>query len=150
MLTRSSLAIAGVLLAIFAFPAFADDANDKEAKNLDGTWRFLSLKSDGEEAPKDVIDSWRWVIKDKTLTIAGEGKSSLEIDPSQLPKALNVTSLEGRSKGKKLQCIYKLEEKRLTICFPEGKQASQDKSRPKEFEGGQGKSLVVLERIKPD
>jgi uncharacterized protein (TIGR03067 family) len=138
----------GVVLTALVFPTLADDATDKEAKRLDGTWRFLSLKSDGQEAPQEVIREWRWVIRDRVLTIPGGGKSSLEIDPSKSPKALDMTSLDGATKGKKMQCIYRFEEDRLTICFPGGRQESRDKARPKEFDGGQGGSLIVLERIK--
>jgi RNA polymerase sigma-70 factor (ECF subfamily) len=150
MITRRSICLAVVFLTALAVPSRAVDAVDKESNKLDGTWKFVSLKSDGEEAPKEVIREWRWVIRDGVLTIPGEGKSSLKVDPSKSPKALDMTSLEGKSKGKSFRCIYKLEKDRLTICFPEGKQDSQDKTRPKEFDGGRGRSLIVLERIEDD
>ena len=150
MITRRSVCLAVVFLTALAVPSLADDAVDNETKKLDGTWKFVSLKSDGAEAPEEVIQGWRWVIRDKVLTIPGEGKSSLEVDPSKTPKALDMTSLEGKSKGKSFQCIYKLEKDRLTICFPEGKQDSQDKTRPKEFDGGKGRSLIILERIEDE
>ncbi|MEJ7640319.1 MAG: TIGR03067 domain-containing protein [Singulisphaera sp.] len=150
MITRRSVCLAVVFLTALAMPSLADEAADKEARRLDGTWKFLSLESDGDKAPEEVIQKWRWVIRDKVLTIPGEGKSSLEVDPSKTPKALDMTSLEGKSKGKSFECIYKLDEDRLTICFPEGKQDSRDKARPKEFDGGPGKSLIVLERIEDE
>jgi uncharacterized protein (TIGR03067 family) len=120
MMTERSICLAAVVLTALACPTIADEAADKEAKKLDVTWKFLSLKSDGAEAPKEVIREWRWVILDKVLTIPGEGKSSLEIDPSKSPKALDMTSLDGKSKGKDFQCIYKIEGGKLTICFPKG------------------------------
>ena len=150
MITRRSVCLAVVFLTALALPSLADEAADKEARRLDGTWRFLSLESDGDKAPREVIQEWRWVIRDGVLTIPGEGKSSLEVDPSKTPKALDMTSLEGKSKGKSFQCIYKIDAGRLTICFPEGRQDSQDKTRPKEFDGGKGRSLIVLERIEDD
>src|SRR5687767_3386897 len=131
MITWRSVCLAAVVLSAFASTTFAD----KEAKKLDGTWRFLSLMSDGREAPKEAIQKWRWVIRDKVLTIAGGGKYSLEIDPSKSPKALDMTRLDGDAKGKTFRCIYKLEEGRLTICFPKGKQDTGDKARPREFDG---------------
>ncbi len=150
MMTRRSLRLTVFFLTALAIPSLADEAADTEARRLDGTWKFISLESDGDKAPEEVIQGWRWVIRDGVLTIPGEGQSSLEVAPSKTPKALDMTSLEGKSKGKSFRCIYKLEKDRLTICFPEGKQDSQDKTRPKEFDGGKGRSLIILERIEDE
>jgi hypothetical protein len=42
----------------------------------------------------------------------------------------------------------KIEGDRLTICLPGGRGESPGRPRPKEFDGGQALSLIVLERIK--
>jgi uncharacterized protein (TIGR03067 family) len=149
-----SVWLAGVLLTAPSSPTIAGDAADKEARRLDGTWRFLSLKSDGEDAPEEVIGKWRWVIRDRVLTIPGpgngEGKSSLKIDPSKSPKAIDITGVDGPGKGETVECIYKIEGERLTICLPGGKGGSPGRPRPEEFSGGESMSLVVLERVKDE
>jgi uncharacterized protein (TIGR03067 family) len=149
-----SAVLAGVVLAALASLAIADDAADKEAKRLEGTWKFLSLSVDGDEAPQEFIQKGRWSIRGKEITIPGPGggKLSYKVDPSRSPKAIDMTGSDGPGRGKTLKGIYKIEEGRLTICLPGGKKESPDLdlARPEEFGGGQGKSLIVLERSKDE
>jgi uncharacterized protein (TIGR03067 family) len=144
----TSVWIAGVLLSVFASLAIADDAADKEAKRLEGTWKFVSLTSDGDEAKQEFIQKARWVIQGKTITFPGpnEGKITFEVDPSRSPKTIDMTSVAGP--GKTAEGIYKIEGERLMICLPGGKRESPGRPRPVEFSGGEGMSLLVLERIK--
>jgi RNA polymerase sigma-70 factor (ECF subfamily) len=142
--------IAGGLLSVLASLAIADDAADAEAKGLDGTWKFVSLTVDGKEAPEEFVQKGRWVIQSKSITFPGpvKGKSTFEVDPSRSPKAMDMTGVDGPGQGKTIECIYKIEGERLTICLPGGKRESPGRPRPLEFSGGEGMSLVVLERVK--
>jgi uncharacterized protein (TIGR03067 family) len=149
---RRSVGLAGVVLTAFASLVIADDAADKEAKRLEGTWKFVSLTVEGDEAPQEFIQKGRWSIRGKEITIpgAGGGKISYKVDPSRSPKVIDMTALDGPSKGKMIKGIYKIEEEQLTICLPGGKQESPGLERPVEFGGGQGRSLIVLERSKDE
>jgi uncharacterized protein (TIGR03067 family) len=141
--------LAGAALVVFASLSLAGDAADEEATRLEGNWKFLSLSVDGEDAPQEFIQKGRWTIRGKEIIPgSAEGKISLKVDPAKSPKALDFTALDGPRKGKSLQCIYKLEGDRLTICVPEGKGESSDPKRPEEFRSGPGRSLLVLERSK--
>lgn len=141
-----------VILATLLLPTTARGDDNKEVKGLEGTWRFVSLESDGEKAPPTVIEKWRWVIRDGEIHMGdpalGDQKSSFKLDESKKPKAIDMTALDGKAKGKTLKCIYRLDGEILKICVPEGRLATNDRSRPTEFEGGKGQSLIVLERVK--
>jgi uncharacterized protein (TIGR03067 family) len=146
-----SIRLAGIVLTALASTSLADEAAEEESRKLEGTWKFVSLMSDGQEAPKEVIEKWRWSVRGDEITwgdpIQGETKTSFKIDPSKSPKAIEITALDGKTKGKSLQGIYRFEGERLTVCLPEGRQAEEGRTRPEEFGGGQGMSLFVLERI---
>ena len=141
-----------VILTVFASPAGADDASDKESKLLDGTWKFVSLTVDGDKAPSEFVEQGRWSFRGNEITIPGPagGKSSFKLDPGRTPKTIEMTATEGPGKGKTALGIYKIEENRLTICFNGGKADEPSVVPPEAFSGEKGKSLLVLERIKKE
>jgi uncharacterized protein (TIGR03067 family) len=142
------------ILSALASVAIAGDADDEEMKKLEGTWKFVSLESDGEQAPGNVIATWRWVVRGNEITwrdpTEDETKTSFKVDTSKSPKSIDLTAVDGKEKGKMFKCIYLLEGERLKICVPEGRRASVNPARPEEFSGGKGMSLMVLERIKDE
>jgi RNA polymerase sigma-70 factor (ECF subfamily) len=144
--------LAGLALVAFASLALADD--DDEAKRMEGTWKFVSLTADGEATPQDFLQKARWTIRGKEILIPGpaeDGKASFTLDPTRSPKALDMTAMNGPFKGKTILCIYKLEGDRLTICLGGGKADEPgSRPRPEAFDGGAGRSLLVLERGKAE
>jgi uncharacterized protein (TIGR03067 family) len=139
------------ILTTLLLPVMAR-GDDTKAQGIEGTWKVVSLDSDGEAAPPTVIEKWRWVIRDGKIQ-SGEPaqddqRSSYKLDERTEPKAMDMTLLGGKRKGKTFKCIYKTDGETLTICIPEGKRASEDESRPTEFDGGEGKSLIMLKRVK--
>jgi hypothetical protein len=70
------------------------------------------------------------------------------VDPGKNPKHIDVTPLDGSSKDKTVQGIYKLEKGRLFLCIREEKHAG--KGRPREFvaDEQEGLGLGVLERVR--
>ncbi len=139
--------LAGPILASLAV---AGDSAQDEAKRLEGTWKFVSLAADGEQAPPEAIRAGRWTFRGDQILIPGPqpAKATYKVMPDRSPKAIDMTALDGPNKGKMLSCIYKLEGERLTICVPEGRSESSDPARPSEFDSGKGRSLIVLERMK--
>jgi uncharacterized protein (TIGR03067 family) len=133
-------------------PCSADDAAEKESSALKGHWKVLSLNSDGQDAPKEVIETWRWVIQGGEITMSGDAGSArqrafFKINPGASPKAIDITGLDSTRKAKSFPGIYRLDGRRLTICLPEGKQAEEGRGRPETFEARQGMSLLILERV---
>ena len=130
------------------------DAGAKAPGPLDGVWRFVSLKGDGEDAPADVIKTWRWTVRGGEL-VWNDGdretdRSSLLLAPDKDPKAIDLTGPDQNGKVKTIRGIYRLDGDRLTACLAEGKQARPDAPRPERFEAVEGTSLIVLERVKDD
>ena len=112
-------------------------------KTFEGTWKWVSLESDGEQAPANVVESWRWVIKGNVISWTDQegkvtSKTSFKIDSTQSPKEIDLTSLDPKQEGKMFKAIYQMEGDTLKVCIPEGKQAEMNPPRPTEFGGGKG------------
>jgi uncharacterized protein (TIGR03067 family) len=121
----------------------ADKADvDKELKQFHGVWTFESIEVAGNKAPAEEF-------KGVTITFAGDtytvkkgdeviqvGKQKL--DPSQSPKAIDVTITEGLNKGATMLGIYKIDGDTLTVCFDE-----EGKKRPTEFKSAAGTQTFV-------
>jgi uncharacterized protein (TIGR03067 family) len=82
-----------------------------------------------------------------TETKAGEKKAagSFTLDPSQSPKRITMTGKEGDHAGAMFEGIYEFAGDRLKIAYGVGDNA---KTPPKDFSGGEGSGLLVLERKK--
>lgn len=152
-LARAGLTVVSMCAAL-ASGAHADEALDRELKSLAGTWKFVSLKSDGDEAPAHVFEKWRVTFKgDEMITSGGDqpnesSRSRYKIVPSASPKTIDLESLDEKTRGKKLIGIYKLDAGRLSICIGEGKEAApQGRPRPTAFDGDADHTLFVLERV---
>src|SRR3954464_13076112 len=96
---RRSAWIAGILLMACALPTIADDAADEEAEKLAGTWKFVSLTVDGDEAPQEFIKKAPWDIQGDEINTGG-AKSRFKIDPGRSPRTIDLTGVEGPGKGK--------------------------------------------------
>jgi hypothetical protein len=60
-----------------------------------------------------------------------------------MPAAVDLTSVAGATKGKTVQAIYRLEGKRLTLCWA----LAEDGQRPTAFrEKGKDAATLTLER----
>jgi len=136
---------AGLLIA-------ADDTKkeekdkDKDAKNIIGEWKMVSMERDGKQAPEEES-------KDVTVTFAAENKVTIKtpkedisgtykLDASKKLKELTIEADD----GKKLFGIYKLDGDKLTICAV----TESEEDRPTEFSTKEGSKarLVVLKREK--
>src|SRR5947209_12129728 len=96
-------------LAILAVPLFlaaqgAEDAAKKDKEKLQGTWKPVSVESDGAPLPEKIIKGWTLKITndEHTVTIFQElgggavsqsvTKSTYTLDPAQKPKAIDFVS----------------------------------------------------------
>jgi uncharacterized protein (TIGR03067 family) len=130
----------------------ADEAADKAAKELEGLWLVVRIESRGRAATGEEVKDMRWRIQEGRILARDpdgeEGKMSFVLDPGKDPKAIDVTSLDGKEKGQTALGIYELKDGRLRICLRGWEDAV--KGRPTKFSGedGTGLAMITLERAK--
>jgi uncharacterized protein (TIGR03067 family) len=122
---------------------------EKEARKFQGTWTFESSVTGSEELPADQLKMLVVIFEGDKHTVK-KGDEVIQVgtqklDPSKSPKTIDVTMVEGPSKGTVMLGIYEIDADRLKVCFdPEGK------SRPTDFKSAPGsKNFVnVHKRVK--
>ena len=131
-----------------------DEAIKKEADMLQGIWRVASAERDGMAAPEDEMKKITITIKGDKLTARRTENAdkpeekvyemSFILDPSQKPKCIDVTYMDGERKSESSQGIYELNGDTLKICMSRGN------TRPTEFEtkADSQRHLMVLKRGK--
>lgn len=147
-----SLGLASSLFVAFGFTLAAGDADPiaKDRKFLKGTWKVLSIRSDGKDLPDDVVAKMTVVNQvDGGWRLLNDGKESSsgksDIDPTAKLKTIDFMPTSGGGSGNEFLGIYEFAKKTRKLCF-----APKDKGRPTEFEApaGSGRVLVVFERVK--
>jgi uncharacterized protein (TIGR03067 family) len=132
-----------------------DDSATAEARLLEGSWKLVSLESDGRKATAQELEAMKgggWTFKGSELSFEdanAPGKASFKVDASKNPKEIDLTALDGPQKGKTGEGIYKLEDGKLSVCLRD--LAAAAKGRPKEFatQADSGLGLIVLKRPDP-
>ena len=143
-------ALATILLA-FAAPAADDAKKDKEA--LQGAWKVVSSEAGGKDQTEE-LKGHLLVFEGDTFALKkGDQvglKGTFKLDPSQKPKAIDLTITEGGregDKGKVLHGIYERGKDALKWCTAE----PGGTDRPREFSTTEGVNhmLVTLKKEKP-
>jgi uncharacterized protein (TIGR03067 family) len=135
---------AAMILHVGASPRASEDppSGDELARHQ-GTWVATSFVWDGHESPPEVVASIRRIVEGRHVVWKRDGKSfagtTLELDPTKEPHAIDVIPDGGPSMGKRVLGIYKLEGDHLTICM-----APPDRERPSEFRAGKGSGLTLM------
>jgi uncharacterized protein (TIGR03067 family) len=134
-----------IALGLFAGVAALGLADEKAAKELNGSYTVKSISKGGMDAPEEVIKSVKsFVIKDGgiTLTIADmEQTAKFTVDPTKKPAHLDLTPTSGPNKDMLRKGIYKVEKGVLTIVF------SEKGDRPADFDAkGEDIGKIVLEK----
>ena len=129
----------------------AEKAMEQDRKQIEGTWRVVSLTMNGNQAqPEDaeklaVVNTagGKWSLHADGHEIA---KGTSTFDPKATPKSIDFTITEGNSAGKQFVGIYELQEDTRKLCF-----GPTEIDRPKEFAAPEGSQfiLVSFERVKP-
>jgi len=139
-----------------------EDASKNDGKQLDGTWKVVSITSSDEgEAPQEMVRNMVVVIEGDRLTTFSGGQAreeTFKVDTAKNPKSIDLTRtpIQGFvSDGNKqntpavkrdiLPGIYALDGDRLRICLaqPGQKRPTQIPDKPKD-----GLVVLVLERDK--
>ncbi len=129
------------------------DAVKEEMAKFQGAWKAVSIERNGEKAidDDDALKQLTLTVKGDTRTItAGDETVSVgtfKLDPSQKPKAIDITVSKGPLEGKPLRGIYEIDGDTHKICL-----ALEGDERPKEFtsKAGSGHLLQVFRRAKAD
>ncbi len=133
-----------------AFALGGDDPIEKERKTYQGTWKVVSLVSDGKEANEADAQKLIFINKaDGSWSVQSEGKEissgKSDIDPAKKPKTIDFMPTLGVGSGNEYVGIYELGKNTRKICFGE-----KAKGRPTEFAApaGSGHILITFERVK--
>ena len=124
-----------------------DDAADKEAKALAGSWKLIKAAERGRDMPEDDMKDFALQIEGNKLTITRKGEkmpATFTVNPGKSPKELDVTWTEGPFAGSTVKCVYELKGDEFT--FRAG-QRSGGGERPKSLTEG-GQILFVFKKAK--
>ncbi len=114
-----------------------------------GAWRFAELTIEGTAIPAEdfaanrlVLQGDRFLSSDARETTSGYYK----IDPTRVPKTIDVVFTSGTPKGTTVRGIYELTGDTYKTCI-----SSDDRARPEKFESKPGSkyALELLKREKP-
>lgn len=129
---------------------FSQGEESREStKSVDGTWLASVVELGGAKLPDEVRMSIKLVIDQGNYTVTlgkNPDRGTVKLDPSKMPKEMDITGTEGPNKGKKILAIYEKTGETLQICYDLG-----GKSRPSEFksEAGTKLFLATYKREKP-
>jgi uncharacterized protein (TIGR03067 family) len=135
-----------VLIVLFS-GTLAGTEPDQAKKDLDalqGAWAVQSLEYNG----KQLKDKYKisFTCKENVMTVEGDGKVrkeyaklALKLDPSTMPKCVDVTVVGGVQDAAKMEGIYEIKGDELWLCV---KVFGQD--RPTEFKSPDGSSIAFL------
>jgi uncharacterized protein (TIGR03067 family) len=118
-------------------------ADEKDLKELEGTYSVTLLKKGGKEAGKEDTQKTKIRFKGESLSIVigGDEKSTqIKVDASKQPHTIDITPSEGPDKGKTYLGIYKYDKGELTIAFV------KVGDRPKEFTSENDITLMNLKK----
>ena len=129
-----------------------DDAK-KDQEALQGSWKVVSSEAGGKDQTEQFKDHLLVFEGDTFALKKGDQvglKGTFKLDPSEKPRAIDMTITEGGregDKGKVLHGIYELDKGTLKWCTAE----PGGTDRPKEFSTKEGINhmLVTLKKDKP-
>ena len=91
----------------------------KELKSLQGTWVMVGLEVNGETVPEKKLAGTTLVIKKDKYTVKVKDNShetTIEIDPTKDPKAIDMYFPNGTELPKLSKGVYELDGDTLKIC----------------------------------
>lgn len=92
-----------------------------DEKLLQGEWRAVAVEVQGRQLTAEQVKAARVRVKGDKMTVTlGPGtvtESTIHLDPTKKPKALDLTPLAGEEKGTRCPAgIYELDGDSLRIC----------------------------------
>ena len=109
----------GCLYAVVLGAAQAALADD--AKDLQGSWKVVSLEANGENKPVEEFKGWKFVFEGEEGWLVKPEETSqkfkFKLDAARDPKTIDLIVQEGEDKGKVAPGIYKLKKDKLRLCI---------------------------------
>ena len=147
-----AVSVCVALLIGFGAVQAGDAANDQE--KLQGSWEAVEIIKDGKAAPADLLKGVKITFAQDKMTLVGgklfdRQEFRVKLDPAKKPKAIDLTSLDGASKGKVFVGIYQLRGDTVKLCVSND---PESKERPSEFAAKEGSKVGVStfsRRVKP-
>jgi len=136
------LTLLALVCSLSLAAAADDDANKADKDKLQGTWQMVSITVNGEEVPADDLKEVKLVVKADNFQVETPQtklEAKFTLDPEKKPKAMDVSVLSGKDKGKTFKVIYALEGDTFKTCRP----ADAAKDRPTEFSSKQDSGLIL-------
>jgi uncharacterized protein (TIGR03067 family) len=151
-----------VVLVLLISLAGRSDSSSGDRARLQGTWRVVAMKSNGEvihDAGGEINDdqffqilNFRFTFDGDRLTETGNSQGFGErhgqdtvvthsIDPQARPKSLDIRRVRGRSVSVQ-RAIYEFKGERLRICF-----GAKDRLKSFDARRGTGDLLYEFERV---
>jgi uncharacterized protein (TIGR03067 family) len=144
-----SLLVLVLPMGIVYFQGPRNSARDLE--QLQGRWSATSLQVRGRSMTAGELENLKFALEIKGTQVtfgpaAASRQGQVRVDPSRMPRAMDITVKDEAGKTKVLLAIYKLEQDTLTLCLPTSPEVP---SRPAEFESSpeSNTTLVVLRRV---
>jgi len=138
------------LLLLMPPLVLAEDAGSppvSDAAKIQGAWKIESARYDGAKTSELVGVTMTFTDKKVTVKLEGEtANDDYVLDPTQKPKHLDTSGKRGEETVK-IPAVYQfLDNDTLVIC-----NADPGRPRPTELDTkkGDGRSVVVLKRVKP-
>jgi uncharacterized protein (TIGR03067 family) len=134
-----------ILAAVVPIAAAEPDAVKKDLDVLQGEWAVESLEYNG----KELKDKYKiaFSCKGDVMTVEGDGKVRkeyaklmLKLDPTTMPKCVDMTVGAGVQKDLVMEGIYEVKDDQLRICV----KVLGVKDRPAEFKSPEGASIALL------
>lgn len=133
-----------LILSVALFAA-AGTASAADLKELAGTYKMVSMKQDGMDAPKEAIAGV------KGVTITAEGTFTVELSDAKKvatvklndkakPATIDFSPQDGPEKGKTFPGIFTFEKGKLTIAMTE------TATRPTDFKGGKDQMVIEMQK----
>src|SRR5262245_38020342 len=129
-------------LLLLAGATRSEDAK-KELEKLQGTWDIIEVVNNGQTTPQDKVKGGHVVFQGDEMTVRDSSndknprKFRFKLNPKEKPKAIDMTSLNGKYKGAVNPAIYQLDGDILKVCSPNG---PDTKDRPTELKSENGSS----------
>lgn len=127
------------LLVLFSLPVLAEDAKEP---SIDGTWLPTSAELGGRPFPEEIRKTIKLELKGEnyTATIGPTvDKGTVKRNPATKPKQMDITGVEGPTKGKTIPAIYEFDGDTLRVCYD-----LSGKGHPTEFKTTSGSLLYLV------
>jgi uncharacterized protein (TIGR03067 family) len=122
------------------------EAGRSDRQLLQGTWKVVKRVKDGQDEdplqhPAILKISGNGIDETRDGKPAQQGTFSL--DEAKSPKRITLTGKAGPDAGKVFEAIYEVDGNTFKLAYSIGDHAG---TPPKDFTGGEGAGLLVLER----